>query len=398
MLLGSIGWVQYGLASTTSTPPWTLNAPPTSAYNAYVGQYANGTYFFEKGDWQTWYNSANASQVINFALGNLTSGRTWQEKVYINGNFSITNTILVPSYTFIHIDGRITLATNANCDIIQNLNQDSNDQYITIEGGVLDGNKANQSGDSIGIYFKCVNVVGLEYSQQKLFILRDLTVRQCNLKNILIDFTGSYLSNILISNVKSTEGRYGEGVALQFKTVFDSTIEYGTLDGGYVDLPNTYSLYMEDCSYILIDKVYINANVGIINSGQIDFSPQIVDTALNGHSITLQGVTWSNFHDFTINSFNNDGTANTYDGIYMTNSSTLANCTNNIFDSIRIGRGDRTDYTRTFRYGVNEATNGQDTNIYCNIQGGDCATAALLLKGVASKSLHQNIVGNVTES
>ena len=48
----------------TSLPIWTLNAPPTSAYDYYVGKYSNGTYFYETSDWQTWANNANVTATL----------------------------------------------------------------------------------------------------------------------------------------------------------------------------------------------------------------------------------------------------------------------------------------------------------------------------------------------
>jgi hypothetical protein len=69
MLLGSVGWIQYGNALTAS-PPWTLNYPLPSTASFVVNQYSNGTYYAVSGDGQTYYYSTNASHVIQSALDN----------------------------------------------------------------------------------------------------------------------------------------------------------------------------------------------------------------------------------------------------------------------------------------------------------------------------------------
>ena len=52
-------------ATVPSTTPWTLNAPPASSFDYHIGQYTNGTYFYESSTWQTWANSDNASYIFN---------------------------------------------------------------------------------------------------------------------------------------------------------------------------------------------------------------------------------------------------------------------------------------------------------------------------------------------
>jgi parallel beta-helix repeat protein len=99
-------------------------------------------------------NGTSASTVINNAIGNLTAGRTWQQTVYLEGNFTIFNPIIVPSYTHIIINGTIYANANLNNPIIMNLNGFTADTFITIEGGNLYGNSAGQtSGECDAIYF-----------------------------------------------------------------------------------------------------------------------------------------------------------------------------------------------------------------------------------------------------
>jgi len=84
--------------------------------------------------------------VIQSALNALTSGRTWKEKVVLKGNFTISATIRIPSYTILEILGKLRLADGVNDVMIQNEDiVDVGNDHIEIRGGTLDGNKANNT-------------------------------------------------------------------------------------------------------------------------------------------------------------------------------------------------------------------------------------------------------------
>src|SRR3972149_4438732 len=44
------------------------------------------------------YSGTVAATVINNALGALTAGRTWKERVVLKGTFSLTASLLLPTY------------------------------------------------------------------------------------------------------------------------------------------------------------------------------------------------------------------------------------------------------------------------------------------------------------
>ena len=50
----------------------------------------------------------DAAAVIQAALNNLSPGRTWKEKVVLKGNFTFSNSILIPSHTILESQGVIT--------------------------------------------------------------------------------------------------------------------------------------------------------------------------------------------------------------------------------------------------------------------------------------------------
>lgn len=133
---------------------------PVPVADMYVGQFSNGTYFAVNGsNWQTFAYSTNASATINNALGNLTSGRTWQEKVVLSGNFIISSPIYISPFTVLDLTGaKITLAAGSNCDMITTNSSSYNVPFGTVAavevfGGFLDGNEAGQSSTSNIINF-----------------------------------------------------------------------------------------------------------------------------------------------------------------------------------------------------------------------------------------------------
>ena len=174
---GSVTLAQWMNSTSASITNYYLNGQqlgfvtPTSftiGYNSTSGMYqswygANGTLA-----WQ----STNASAVINAALGNLTSGRTWKEKVVLKGNFTLnyvtgSGCITVPSYTILDLTNAIlTLGNNANTTMIWA----SWATDIDIIGGVLKGNKANQAvqTNAIGLYQSSrIKVQGNSFSDFK---------------------------------------------------------------------------------------------------------------------------------------------------------------------------------------------------------------------------------------
>lgn len=102
---------------------------------------------------------------IQAALDALTTSRTWQETVALVGQFSISATLEIHAYTI--LDARqslLKLTNSANVDLLRNENWngqdgvDPEDSYVTLLGGIWDGNRANQDGttNKRGIYLRRV--------------------------------------------------------------------------------------------------------------------------------------------------------------------------------------------------------------------------------------------------
>lgn len=147
------------------------------------------TYYAEDAYGLPWGEGSNASMIINNALSGLTSGRTWKEKILIVGNIEITNPLIVHSYTILQLDGQITLANNANTDLVKSYgfdnltgknSTDGGVQDVEFTGGVYDGNRANNNGSGCGF-----QLYGKRYT------LDNIEVRNCGSDGIYSEWANA---------------------------------------------------------------------------------------------------------------------------------------------------------------------------------------------------------------
>jgi len=142
----------------------------------------------------------DASAVIRAALNALTSGRTWLEKVVLKSNFTTTTAIQIYSYTVLEIQGRITLANNADCNVIESEPSDRR-EYIYIIGGIIDGNKDSQaSGDGIDLWASRSSIKDVAILNAKTYGIHyrgtvAKTVSVMRIENVYIALSGN--SNIV---------------------------------------------------------------------------------------------------------------------------------------------------------------------------------------------------------
>jgi len=96
------------------------------------------------------FEDTDAASVINQSLQVQISDNTQKKRVVLVGCFEITNTIKIPDYTILDLrQAYLKPADNANVDIIRNADTVNGNQQIEILGGIIDGNKANQSTSGI---------------------------------------------------------------------------------------------------------------------------------------------------------------------------------------------------------------------------------------------------------
>jgi hypothetical protein len=132
--------------------------------------------------------NANAVTTIQSTCDGLTSGRTWQETVKLTGDFEIDASIPLPSYTFLDLEGAyIKLANNSDSGMIH---AETGKHHITVFGGILDGNKANQATGwgivfrytsdyhaIIGTTIKNIKVHGITFTDIEDFLIHDVRVQ-----------------------------------------------------------------------------------------------------------------------------------------------------------------------------------------------------------------------------
>jgi hypothetical protein len=122
--------------------------PVTEA--SYIVYEEEGTYYAKNGrTGQVEFSSSSAKEAIQYAIDSLTPGRNWIETVVLKGKFTLDDTIMLPSYTRIVLNGLVRLANGVNKPLLRTV---PNAVYFVIEGGVWDGNKANQTEETAGFY------------------------------------------------------------------------------------------------------------------------------------------------------------------------------------------------------------------------------------------------------
>lgn len=115
---------------------------------AYICGNYNSTYYYAKNNATGNYEliSSSASQTISFALSKLTSGRTWQENVTLEGNFLIDTTITL-SQGYVLLDCRQATLTSTASIIF-----DVHSAKVTFLGGYWIGASSGVSLTAIRFY------------------------------------------------------------------------------------------------------------------------------------------------------------------------------------------------------------------------------------------------------
>jgi|GEM_PF-6015658 len=138
LLMGSLGATCYVVASDAKT------------------EVKNFAKLLQDLGYPVWVCDGVADNVeIQAAIDALTTGRTWIETVKLIGSFSISSTIIMPSYTRIDLtESKLTLANNSNVNMITNSDTTGGNTRLEIVGGILDGNKANQTSGIVILWTK----------------------------------------------------------------------------------------------------------------------------------------------------------------------------------------------------------------------------------------------------
>jgi hypothetical protein len=145
-------------SNDTDTPTSPATPEPTTPVSTsfkYVVTKTDGTYYAKNAvTGKTISSGSNAVTVIQAALNALTPGRMVKEGVLLQGDLTIGGAIVVPSYTVLKLDGKVT-ATTSNYMITASGSTSQPKTAIEIIGGDWNANKASR----IPFYFKyCTDI------------------------------------------------------------------------------------------------------------------------------------------------------------------------------------------------------------------------------------------------
>lgn len=361
----------------------------------YIVYYNSTSAEYEYRDWQGQLQDADGdgAVVTNWALGNLTVGRTSLEKVVLKGYIETESPIQVPNYAEIEIDGTIRLGSGSDCNVVENANPSSYNCYVWIHGGWIDGNEAGQSSGAYnGIYWRNAQTTGIP---PKPIIFSDLRIINCEQDGMLLDNTGGNGEYFVHHIWSHGHGRH----CFYINEVSDSYFAH------------LKQLYSDNEPFVMnwgtantIEQVYL-AGSGTGGTGYVGMyllglwrciftNIRIDNTAIHGiHMVRSRKCV---FTGLILTSTNALEANNTYHGIYL-ESSGGAYCTDNVFGDIYFGR-QLTTVNDYWAYGIYEVDSDQDYNVYDALNGRDCGTGVLRTVGSNSKYDADSIVGTITTS
>jgi hypothetical protein len=336
---------------------------------------------------------------LDVALAGLTVGRVMPETIFVDGNVTIDSTLKIPSQVDLVGNGVWTAANGLNSNLIENADPTVNNDHIFLRGYPflkIDGNFAGQGARSDGVKFVNANNVGLTYGTGRQYVIQNLLITGCNGIGATFDFTGSNESTFDILNCRIfTNVGAAFAKALYLHNVVDSDIIEGSFDGGNSD--PMYTIFIDGGSFISITDSYINQGCYFTGVQHSKISPQVIDQNTDMPALIMKNCKYNSVFHTKIRVNANSATA-TLEGIQLVTDGGGGNdSTNNVFSDITFGQMGAGG-TRTWKYGITEGDANQDSNQYVNINGLECSTATLVLKGAASKGQHQNILGTVTEA
>lgn len=258
-------------------------------------------------------------RVLNWALGNLTSGRTWMERVVFIGNFTVTETLNPYAYTQIFIRGVLKAQTNLNDAIIE---QTSAGSHIEIYEGEIDGNLANQATVDVGRGIEFQNVDEIKIESVWIHHTKGEAVRLRDGEQASLDYTADHTEGSLLTvyNFDDAQGAVnGHNVtddpmfqilAGSKGSILDLIGETGSEDGLTIDGEST----------ALTSGSHIRATIKDVADNGLEFLSYAVDNAVEitveeaaDYGAYTEALNGNNtIHDSTFN-----GTGSIQDGAYV---------------------------------------------------------------------------------
>jgi hypothetical protein len=192
------------------------------------------------------FRNTDASTVIQQTLNNLTSARTWKERVILKGNFVISSTINIPSFTIFEVQGKLSLPNNATHDMINIQNQND----IEIVNGVYDGNIAG--GTTSEAIIKLITAKNIIIRGIKVinFPVRGIMLYSSSTDNINIIIRDSIFTNVgagLINFGWAISGSQINGCIIEY--IYSDNVRNDTIDisGQNIHIKNVISVNSYGC-------------------------------------------------------------------------------------------------------------------------------------------------------
>jgi len=150
-----------GTADTVGGNDWDSLATSVNLGEAYkyLVVKSGSTYYVKGSSGEVVHSGATPATEIQWALDNMTAGRTNKEVLAIRGNITLTG-VTIPSYTVLDLRGAYLKQADAtNTNFLINNDTSGGNTQIEIFGGTIDGNKANQTAD--GVNYDTRNTINL---------------------------------------------------------------------------------------------------------------------------------------------------------------------------------------------------------------------------------------------
>lgn len=341
--------VNFCILLVLSMGMYAFAATPTSTFWISSGIYPRSEYtIWKEGDncfakdknGQLDFDGTNASDVIGNALNALTVGRPSKETVTIIGLYTITATIKIPSYTHLDLTEAkfVVSPSGSTFQVFENEDTVSGNSHISIEGGIIDGNRGETRGTSgDGIFF----------NQVQDFWIKDVTIY--NARTDGIAFLGCIYGTV--TNTKITNAGY-RGIYIHSSFQIEcSDITIVLTDGDGVGVTQSSSnieftnLISSNSTYSGMAVDWGSNNVHVTN-GVFKYCD---------YGIEINGTSYSSFTNIVVQDNNNSGI-----GIYRIGTTP----TNNIFDNV-IAINNGRNVSGDARYGI--WLNGANNTILTNV-------------------------------
>lgn len=324
------------------------------------------------------YSGTDADTVINYALGHLTSGRTWDEKVLLVGYFDINDPIDLDSggnNTILELIGTVHLNSAADGENMVEFNGENGLMYgtgIRIIGGLWDGNRAGITGESNGIYWnQSVQVSGRMVNR---FI--DMSLIDFERDGFHIDSRESSNSQFYWQNIFVTQCQYG----MYAIGLYDFWIDSGLWAG------DQYAIHLEDSGAGDISGVHTNYGFKFETCTFVQVEGGYHDSIANKPLIDLFGARYCKFSNMILRATGSN--ANTDQDAISIDSDGATHSIYNSFNDIGIGRLHLSG-TNRWQNLIEEVDANQNHNTYNDIRAlevGDYASGrAFVINGPDSK-------------